>query len=287
MSNPDVVDGEIVDKETGEVTETRPAVQMRGEVLRAEDVQISTQQALAVANELKGLVRDRGWVSNIQGHDYLNVEAWMFIGGKFGISASTEIEFLRADGEIIAVLAKASLKDRRTGDVIAEATQTCNVGGRFAELNHAVGMAQTRAISRAYQQQYRWIAKMAGYEGTPAEEMDGVETRRQRPPRQSSPPSPPARAEDAPGSEPDWFDTNVGFGKKVLAGKPAANHTWRTMCEGSYGGERWEYLDFMANKADRIPPAKKERAKVCLSIYEARRNEADDAALSHESDVPF
>lgn len=227
------IDAEVLDRDTGEVL---PATrQMRGEVLRPEDVQISTEHALEVANELKTICANRGWVSNIQGNDYLNVEAWTFLGGKFGISASTEIEFIKdASGATVAVLARASLIDRRSGDVIATAAQTCDLGGKFRELNHAVGMAQTRAISRAYQQQFRWIAKMAGYEGTPAEEMDGVETRR----------AAPAKRPAGSDYEPPDLDTQIKFGQ-------FKGETWRACGRAAAknpGGRHYGWLKWLSEQ---------------------------------------
>ena len=39
-------------------------------------------------------------------------------------------------------------------------------------------MAQTRAVGKAYRMKIGWLLKVAGYETTPAEEMDAVEAQK-------------------------------------------------------------------------------------------------------------
>ena len=65
----------------------------------------------------------------------------------------------------------------RDGTVVGEAEAMCTrTEARWAEADDYAlrSMAQTRATSRAIAAAARWIVTLAGYAGTPAEEMDGV-----------------------------------------------------------------------------------------------------------------
>jgi hypothetical protein len=66
-------------------------------------------------------------------------------------------------------------------------------------------MAETRAVGKACRVGFAWILKLAGYEGTPAEEMDGINPEpapdRTKPPP-PPPPAPPKAEEPEPKKDP-------------------------------------------------------------------------------------
>lgn len=301
----EVVDGELIDQRTGELVPARVA--MRGEVLRREEVQVTTGDALALANELRDVVNDRGWFSKIQGRDYLNVEAWTFIGGRLGLTAKTKAEpFMHPkSGEWIGYNGHAAIYDRRTGEVVAEADHVClfDEPGRKWAVNHAVGMSQTRAVSRAYQEQFRWIAQLAGYEGTPEEEMHGVEPKQPKPaPAPRNAPPPPREASGAadpkaqaflyqPGDPPPFEPKWKGWRNDSPTSNKASefhDKTWRHMIEGSHGGKRYQWMRKVLSHAD-APGGTKERARYAVWELEQRHfsNQADKAAAADSAESPF
>jgi hypothetical protein len=307
----EVMDAEIIDAKTGEVV-TLPAVrQMRGEVLARDQVQVTTADALELANELRAVVNDRGWFSKIQGRDYLNVEAWTFIGGRLGMTAKTKAEpFMHPQsGDWIGYNGHAALFDRRTGEEVACADHVClfDEPGRKWAVNHAVGMSQTRAVSRAYQEQFRWIAQLAGYEGTPEEEMHGVgePAKREAPPkrepqrRTQAPPPPREEAKgdpaaqaflyqpgDEPPPDPRW--------KMWRDDSPTRNtqseyhdKTWAHMANGSYGGARYQWMRSALTHAD-APASLKERARLCVyQIEQKEHSRRADMAAANGEETPF
>jgi hypothetical protein len=307
----EVMDAEIIDAKTGEVV-TLPAVrQMRGEVLARDQVQVTTADALELANELRAVVNDRGWFSKIQGRDYLNVEAWTFIGGRLGMTAKTKAEpFMHPQsGEWIGYNGHAALFDRRTGEEVACADHVClfDEPGRKWAVNHAVGMSQTRAVSRAYQEQFRWIAQLAGYEGTPEEEMHGVDapSRREAPPPRREPQRrtqapPPPRDESAdpkaqaflfmPG-DPQPPDPKFKlWGRDAPTRNPAseyANTTWDEMAKGSFGGKRYQWCRYVLSQPD-APASTRERARITVWLIENREhNKRADMEAAKGEETPF
>jgi hypothetical protein len=83
-----------------------------------------------------------------------------------------EIVDLSTDG-IIKYKAVVSLVRISNGDKIGSGFAICSnkeKGKQYFDEYAIVGMAQTRAISRAYRNAFGWIVKLAGYETTPVEE---------------------------------------------------------------------------------------------------------------------
>ena len=104
---------------------------------------------------------------------YVYVEGWQFAGGMLGLKPIiTKVEELsenkwRAEAEII---------NRRNGEIEGRGIAICSkkeAKKTMFEEYAIVSMAQTRAIGKAYRNILGWVMKMAGYEGTPAEEMKG------------------------------------------------------------------------------------------------------------------
>ena len=75
-------------------------------------------------------------------------------------------------------IARVEVRRVADGAVISAAEQVCTRSERKwakAEEHALLGMAQTRASSRALKGPLQQIVELAGYKGTPAEEMTGVE----------------------------------------------------------------------------------------------------------------
>lgn len=132
------------------------------------------RQVAQMALVLKTHVVKNNLYTNIVGKNYAHVEGWQFAGGLLGLyprvarvenlSTKDEIKW-KADVEII---------DKKTGLVVGNGFALCsnkeNKKKSFDEYA-ILSMAQTRAIGKSFRNLLGWVMKMAGYEGTPSEEM--------------------------------------------------------------------------------------------------------------------
>jgi len=203
------------------------------------------RRMIALADEMRAMCEEKArqknaWLVQIGPSRHARIEAWQYLGQRAGVVARTvETRELRnpATGEFEGILAVAEVQRVDNGDVIGRAEQVCYAGEvlqkrdekqadgtwKIGEIyrrwdgpdglpqRHAIiGMAQTRAQSRALASVLRFLMEMAGVAGTPAEEMDGV--------------TPEADTEiKKPESK---SKANVGG-----APKPKGAHSWRGLIE--------------------------------------------------------
>jgi hypothetical protein len=143
-------------------------------LFRTEDpVEILTQ-AKAIADALAPVIRAAGLVKNVQGKDYLQVEAWQTLGQQVGVTPVIVSTRRLADPEGWEARCEARTLDGRT---IGAADSMClrsEERWKDSEDFEIRSMAQTRAMSRALASVLRFIPTLAGMGGTPAEEMDRV-----------------------------------------------------------------------------------------------------------------
>jgi hypothetical protein len=126
------------------------------------------------AQTLKQVIIDQKLYTNIQGKNYVHVEAWQFCGGVLKVfPVVTELVDL-SDDKVVKYRAQVELR-RVTGELIGGGIAICSnkeKGKQFFDEYAVASMAQTRAVSKAYRNAFGWLMKLAGYEATPAEEMD-------------------------------------------------------------------------------------------------------------------
>jgi hypothetical protein len=147
---------------------------------------VNKDSMLSLSNELAKLIQERGLTTNIKGKQYVNVEGWQFSGSALGLMPIiTEVTDLTRRGEQpgqveFKYLAKCEVRKITTGEVVSTGIAICS---SFEKTKSAfdeyaiLSMAQTRAIGKAYRNLLAWLMKAAGFEATPAEEMDfAVET---------------------------------------------------------------------------------------------------------------
>lgn len=141
--------------------------------LRQYDIAAPNQMA-QMANVLKDHVIKQGLYSAIQGKNYVHVEGWQFAGGLLGTYPRiSKIENL-SNGTEKRWLAEAEIIRIKDGAVIGFGAALCSTAEakkRSFDEYAVLSMAQTRAIGKAYRNSIGWVMKLAGYEGTPAEEM--------------------------------------------------------------------------------------------------------------------
>ena len=136
---------------------------------------INKDSMLQLSNELSKLIREKGLSSNIQGKQFVNVEGWQFAGASLGLMPIiTETKDLSNENSI-KYMATCEVRNINTGAVVATGIALCSNSEktkRYFDEYAILSMAQTRAIGKAYRNLLAWLMKAAGFEATPAEEMD-------------------------------------------------------------------------------------------------------------------
>ena len=136
---------------------------------------INKDSMLQLSNELSKLIKEKGLSSNIQGKQFVNVEGWQFAGASLGLMPIiTDTKDLSNDSTI-KYMATCEVRNINTGNVVATGIALCSNAEktkRYFDEYAILSMAQTRAIGKAYRNLLAWLMKAAGFEATPAEEMD-------------------------------------------------------------------------------------------------------------------
>lgn len=142
--------------------------------------------AVKVANTLAPLIRSQGLAmkglnKNNPDVEYVLVEGWELLGTFLGMVPVTTIlrEVTNSKGRTVGYVARATLylnpiienDEIVGGTIIARAEAQADKSGFQKDLFAIASMAQTRALGKAYRMGLSWIMEMAGFEGTPAEEM--------------------------------------------------------------------------------------------------------------------
>jgi hypothetical protein len=137
------------------------------------------QQAMEVAETLQRFVKEKKLTSNIKGKDYPQVEAWQFAGSQLGLYPFLlDVNDLSNEKEIKF---SAWVEIRRLSDhaIMSRGYAICSnkEGSKRSFDEYAIcSMAQTRAQGKAFRMLLSWLMKAAGFEATPAEEMDFSKT---------------------------------------------------------------------------------------------------------------
>lgn len=159
---------------------------------KQEQVELNTpNQILEFATSLKEMIVQNKLYTDIKGKNYVNVEGWQIAGaftGTYPIVEKVE-QIPTANPKEYKYRAEVSLRDK-DNNVVGYGVALCSnkEHGKTGFDEYAVAsMAQTRAVGKAYRMKIGWLLKVAGYETTPAEEMDAikeaqvVEERKKRP----------------------------------------------------------------------------------------------------------
>lgn len=147
---------------------------------------VNKDSMLSLSNELAKLIKEKNLSTTIQRKEYVNVSGWQFAGSALGLMPIiTEVTDLTRRGNDpkqveFKYLAKCEVRKITTGEVVSTGIAICSSFERtkasFDEYA-ILSMAQTRAIGKAYRNLLAWLMNAAGFEATPAEEMDfAVET---------------------------------------------------------------------------------------------------------------
>lgn len=134
-----------------------------------------SDETLHLAVDLAKFIKENRLYQNIQGREYVNVEGWQYAGSRLGILPIVEYVVCMSTDDEIKYQAKVNLLDLRSEQIVGAGFAICSnreQGKKYYQEFAIASMAQTRAIGKAYRNILAWIIRAAGYEPTPAEEMD-------------------------------------------------------------------------------------------------------------------
>lgn len=138
---------------------------------------ISLNRAKKLGNELSEFLKTNGLIVNIAGRNYVPVEGWQFTGVQLGLTQIvTSCEPVAPFEDTKEVKYKSTVEIiNQQGTVVSRGYAWCsNKESKKKSFDEyaIASMAQTRAVGKAYRNILSWIVKMAGYESTPAEEIN-------------------------------------------------------------------------------------------------------------------
>ncbi|MFD2785236.1 hypothetical protein [Hymenobacter rubripertinctus] len=134
-----------------------------------------SDETLHLATDLAKFIKENKLTTNVQGKEFVNVEGWQYAGSRLGIVPVVEHVINVSNDQEIKYQAKVILFDLKSGQTVGAGFAVCSSkeqGKKFYQEFAIMSMAQTRAIGKAYRNILAWIIRAAGYEPTPAEEMD-------------------------------------------------------------------------------------------------------------------
>lgn len=145
--------------------------------------------ATKLARVIREFVGQQGLVTEIAGRPYVRVEGWTTLAALQGVTAR-EVSVVEQDGVYVA-----TVELRRVGDdtLISRASAECGAADEVDREGRPIwadrpryarrSMAITRAVGKACRLAYSWIMVLAGYEPTPAEELEPLVSRLEPAPR--------------------------------------------------------------------------------------------------------
>ena len=136
----------------------------------------NSYETMHLAQDLARFIKENKLFHHIQGKAYVNVEGWQYAGSRLGIlPVIDDLINISLDNSETKYQAKVRLLDLKTQQTVGTGFAICSNrenGKRNYQEFAIASMAQTRAIGKAYRNILAWIIRAAGYEPTPAEEMD-------------------------------------------------------------------------------------------------------------------
>lgn len=186
-----MADAQVIDATADEVgTDLVPAPPSAA-LFKTDDPVEVIEKATRAADALKSVVASRGLIVSIRGKEHPRVEAWQTLGAMLGVFPVPAKDVQRVPWpspvpDELKELHRRGLAYGFEAFYRAQRPDGSLLGGGEAMCTRSEGrpwkdgddyalksMAQTRAISKALSSPLRFVMTLAGYEGTPAEEMPG------------------------------------------------------------------------------------------------------------------
>jgi len=144
---------------------------------KTENLSLSNLGDMKVlAQDIKKFITENKLSTNVQGKEFPQAEAWQYAGNRLGIIPQAgELINLSSQDEI-KYQASILLIDINNGfKTVGKGFAICSnreQGKKYYQEFAIASMAQTRSIGKAYRIMLSFLMRLAGYEPTPAEEMD-------------------------------------------------------------------------------------------------------------------
>jgi hypothetical protein len=159
-----------------EVTKAPKEATAKKVASRAESYDLAkSDETFDLAKDLAKFIKENKLTTQVQGKEFVNVEGWQYAGSRLGIVPIVEHVINLSNEQEIKYQAKVTLYDMRHQTTVGAGFAICSnkeSGKKFYQEFAIASMAQTRAIGKAYRNILAWIIRAAGYEPTPAEEME-------------------------------------------------------------------------------------------------------------------
>jgi hypothetical protein len=148
----------------------------------SDDPAVVVQRATRIAEVIAPLIRQQNLVKRIGQSEHVYVEAWALAGSMLGVFATTVRTWEIGDDQGYGATVEArTLAGAVVGRADAVVMRSEEVGGKrkweFAPAFQLISMAQTRGSSKSLRMPLGFVMKLAGYETTPAEEMEAAAAR--------------------------------------------------------------------------------------------------------------
>jgi hypothetical protein len=156
-----------------------------------------SDETLQLATDVARFIRENKLFLHLQGKEYVNVEGWQYAGSRLGILPIVEELTNLSDGQEVKYQSRVRLLNLRNEQIVGSGFAICSnkePGKKYFQEFAVASMAQTRAIGKAYRNILAWLIRAAGYEPTPAEEME-YQGRDEQSDRRESAPAPRAKVE--------------------------------------------------------------------------------------------
>jgi len=145
----------------------------KGEIL------FDVTKGIAFATELAKFIKKQKLTVKIRNSDYVKVEGWQFAGMNYGVIAipTTPIKLETEKPDVVKYGCGVDLIRISTGDKVGYGYGICSnaePSKRTFQEYAIASMAQTRGVAKAYRNMLAWLIKAAGFEPTPAEEMEEI-----------------------------------------------------------------------------------------------------------------
>lgn len=135
----------------------------------------SIDDMITLSQDIAKFVKERNLSTEMQGKQFVQVEAWMYAGSRLGLTSYTEELVDKSNAEHIQYQAKVKVVDIETGAIRGQGFGFCSNkerNKRYYEEYAIASMAQTRGAGKAYRMFLAQLMRMAGFEPTPAEELE-------------------------------------------------------------------------------------------------------------------
>jgi len=173
----EIIEGEIVEEPTIQALVSTAPRQGITTLFGTDDPNKIIASATIKADALAKVIESRELYTNIQGKKHVRIEGWQLLGSLLGVFPSVSSRPL-FDTEGLKVGWEATCEARTMeGVLVGSADSQCTTDEKRWDTapDYAVrSMAQTRATSKALRLALGFVMSLAGFDTTPAEEMDGV-----------------------------------------------------------------------------------------------------------------